>query len=281
MNTGVALDVGGYDGNDTAHYLRMGCFQKVVCIEADPSRAAQIAARFAAEIKTGACEVLNIAVGDREGTLPFYLSRRMPIWNSFDRASAARGGEVDEIFVTTKRFADVLALYGQPDFVKIDVEGADWMCLQSMASTPYIPRYLSCEASKEKGADMILLLAKCGYTKFSLVRQDSFMPIVLPTPGTIGSIVWSVRQWLRLQLRKHQWIHGVLRALKPSREGTKPTSSGDGTTFKIDSAGPTPMEREREHGWYSPGEFLWLWQNVVHSGMIDSVWYDVHAVKEA
>lgn len=275
----LAYDIGGYDGNDTDHYLRLG--YNVVCVEASPTLADKIKARFAAQINAGRCKVLNIAVGDTDGVLPFFLSKTTPIWNSFDRSMAARGGEVNEIAVPARKLSDVLAEHGPADFVKIDVEGADWLCLQSMASTPYVPQYLSCEASKEKGADMILLLAKCGYTRFSLVRQDSFTPIVLPTPGTIGGIVWALRQWLRLQLRKHQWIHGVLRALQPSKEGRKKKMevSGSESTFKIDSAGPTPMEREKEHGWYAAGEFLWLWQNVVHSGMVDSVWYDVHAMK--
>jgi hypothetical protein len=37
---------------------------------------------------------------------------------------------------------------------------------------------------------------------------------------------------------------------------------------------------ERKHGWHSLEEFMHLWTSVLHSGMIDSAWYDVHAAKD-
>lgn len=266
-----AYDIGGYDGSDTAHYLELG--YNVVCVEASPDLAKKITEKFAGEIRDGRCVVLNIGVGNAEGTLPFYLSRN-PIWNSFDREMAARAGAVLEVAVPMRRLADVITEYGSPEFVKIDVEGADYACLQSLAGSAHHPKYLSCEASHEHGAEMVMLLTSMGFDKFNLIRQDSFAPARIPQPGGLASVAWAARQWIRSELRKRPWIHRTLARLKPSQEGSLKNDAGV-AAYAIDSAGPTPMEFKGE--WYSPAAFVWLWQNVVLSGMVDSVWWDIHA----
>jgi hypothetical protein len=124
---------------------------------------------------------------------------------------------------------------------------------------------------------MIGLLMAMGFTKFNLIRQDDFAPVRIPVPGGLAHVKWSLRQWIRLQLRKHPGVLGALRKLKPNKEGTATKSDGGGEAYAIDSAGPTPMEFKGD--WYSPAEFLWLWQNVVHGGTIESAWFDIHAAR--
>jgi FkbM family methyltransferase len=264
----LAFDVGGYDGADTAHYLSLG--YTVVCIEASPALADRIRERFPREIAEGRCEVLNIGVGEVAGRLPFYLSK-YPIWNSFDRRMAARAGEVQEVSVEIRPLCDVMAEYEPAEFVKIDVEGADAACLRSMVA-PF-PQFISFEASRADGADLIALLMTRGYTRFSLVRQDSFAAISIPKAGTLPHVTWSLRQVIRMKLRGWKWLHPLVRTFARNKEGTHPQAR----TYVLDSAGPTPMERT--DGWKSATEFLWLWQNIVDSGMIDSTWYDIHAAR--
>jgi FkbM family methyltransferase len=111
----LAYDIGGYDGSDTAHYLSLG--YNVVCVEASPDLAAKISARFPREVADGRVRVLNIGVGYGSGTLPFYLSTN-PIWNSFDKAMAARAGAVRDVAIPMMPLASVIANNGAPDFVK-------------------------------------------------------------------------------------------------------------------------------------------------------------------
>lgn len=263
----ICYDVGGCDGTDTANYLALG--YDVVCIEASPNLATGLEQRFAREIEAGRCSVLRVGVGNREGTLPFHLSLN-PLWHSFDREMAARAGEVETIHIPVRKLADVISEFGQPEFVKIDVEGADFDCLQSLAASDQRPHFLSCEADSDRGGEMILILIGMGYTQFNLVRQDSHTHARLPVPGTLAAVKWSLRQWLRIQLRRTAWLHGKLAAL---RRATKASSA-------IADAGSGPPPREHRGAWYSAPEFMWLWQSVVYSGLAGSTWWDIHATRD-
>jgi FkbM family methyltransferase len=271
MDTRLAYDVGGYDGADTSHYLSLG--YKVICIEAAPKLAAQISTRFQREISEGQCKVLNIAIGTNNGNAPFYLSSNA-IWNSFDRSMAARNGRmVTEISVPTRTFESILAEHGVPYFLKIDIEGADYACLKALGED--LPQYLSFEAARDS-FDMLLMLADRGYSRFSLIRQDTFEPIMVPFAGTMSHVRWSARQVLRLTLRKYRRLHEALTHLGlPKMMLRNAARSGE---KRVHSAGPTPMERQ--YGWHSTEEFMYLWTSVIYSGMIDSLWYDVHAARD-
>jgi FkbM family methyltransferase len=261
----LAYDVGAHDGSDSAHYLSLG--YSVVAIEASPLKVDILERRFAHEIERGKLKLLNIAVGDRPGVLPFFLSSRS-LWSSFDRNLAARdGSEVTEIQIETRILADVVRDHGDPEFLKIDVEGADYACLRTMGATP---RYLSYEADQQGGAEMILHLIQQGYTAFSLIDQHSSKPVAIAPPGTLRGVKWALRQYLRLEMRKRPYIHDVLKALTPKHRHAN---------VRPKEVPPVLTPMEHEDGWHSPAEFLWLWQNVVASGIIDSSWFDVHARK--
>src|SRR5689334_14492700 len=70
----LIMDVGAYDGTDTAYYLSLG--YRVVAIEADPIRVEALRARFRAEIESGRLSVINTGVADSVGVLPFYRCAR-------------------------------------------------------------------------------------------------------------------------------------------------------------------------------------------------------------
>jgi FkbM family methyltransferase len=272
MDSSLVYDVGGYDGSDTSHYLSLG--YRVICIEAAPNLAEQISTRFTREIAEGRCKVLNVAIGTENGNATFYLSSQ-GLLNSFDRSLAERGGcQVTEITVAMRTFDSILAEYGVPYFLKIDIEGADHACLRALGTD--VPQFVSFEAAPDS-FEMILMLAHRGYSRFSLIRQDTFQPIAVPSPGTWSHLGWSARQVQRLTLRKHSRIHKALTDRKAFfARGRQRLTPHQGPSRL--SAGPTPMERQQ--GWHSVEEFMHLWTNVTHSGMIDSVWYDIHAARD-
>jgi FkbM family methyltransferase len=272
MDEGLVYDVGGYDGSDTAHYLSLG--YRVLCIEAAPDLAERLLVRFHHHVADGRCKILNVAIGERNGHLPFYLSS-LPFLSSFDRSIAGRDGcQVTEITVPTRTFGSILDEHGVPYFLKLDIEGSDDVCLKALGED--LPKYLSFEASKDS-LDEILTLIKLGYSRFSLIRQNDFQPVTIPFPGTTSHLGWSARQFARMKLRSHPRLHravvnlaGRLASLQQKR------SSGPEVKF---SSGPTPMERR--DGWYAAEEFVHVWTSAAHGGMIDSaVWYDVHAVRD-
>lgn len=121
-------------------------------------------------------------------------------------------GAVVKISLPIRTFDGIVAEYGVPYFLKIDIERAGYVCLKSLSGD--IPQYLSFEAGRDS-FDMLLMLASRGYSRFSLIRQDTFEPIVVPFAGTMLHVKWSARQIVRLSLRKHSRLHKGLTHLLP------------------------------------------------------------------
>ena len=268
----LVYDIGGYDGSDSAHYVSLG--YKVICVEASPVMADKIRARHNDYIANGLLTVLNIGVGTENGTLPFFVSQN-PLWSSFDEGMASRAGKPEILDIQMRSLSDLIYDCGKPYFVKIDVEGRDFDCLKSLFTSASAgnewssPPYLSCEADKINGDEMLFMLVRMGYTKFNLVRQDTYQHIQIPAAGLFSHTAWSARQLLRQKLRKRRWLHKILVKAKNSRTTVNPSISH--------GAGPPPMAHTGS--WHSPADFIRLWRDVVQSGMIDSTWYDVHVTK--
>lgn len=269
----LAYDVGVYDGADTAHYLSLG--YRVIGVEASPDLCEKLRHKFAAEIAAGRYTLLNVAIGERDHeVLPFWLSEN-PQWNSFDHAAATREGKsATRIDVPTQTTASIFREHGVPEFLKVDIEGFDHVCLQGMGEA--CPRYVSFEADKQHCDELVLDLYYRGYTQFSLVQQRQMRPVVLPAAGTLAHVQWSARQWLRWLLRKHSGIHRAIAGVRSSLRwgGRRRAHQKDPNKLTMINPGLTPMQHQV---WHGLSEFLWLWRNVIASGMIDSSWYDVHA----
>lgn len=68
MLADLIYDVGVNNGDDTAYSLHRGCR---VAIEADPILASRATERFAREIADGRLTILNVAIAEEPGDLPF------------------------------------------------------------------------------------------------------------------------------------------------------------------------------------------------------------------
>lgn len=272
----LAYDVGVFDGADTAHYLSLG--YKVIGVEASPDLCNQLQQRFAKEIDRGTYILLNVAIGEADGSvMPFWLSEN-PQWNSFDYAAATRDGKTaTQISVPTRTMASIFKEYGSPEFLKVDIEGADFICLRGIGE--YCPQFVSFEASKEGCDEILMNLASRGYNRFSLVQQKPLRPVIIPSAGSLAHVHWSARQWLRWQLRKRAWLHHTVAGARSSIRwaARRRAHRRDPSRVQLLEHTLTPMEHS--DGWYSFSDFLWLWRNVIASGMIDSTWFDIHATR--
>lgn len=263
-------DVGGFDGTDTARYLNLGA--RVVTIEADPALAQKLTERFEKDIAKGDCTILNVAVAEKEGVLPFWICQENAALNSFDKASLDRHGlNATAIDVPCRPFQSILDEYGVPFFLKIDIEGNDKHCVLPLTKHS-APQFLSFEAG-QNDLYLILHLHSIGFTKFNLIRQDVLQSYSPPRPGSLNHVKWSARQWARIWLRNHKGLHRVARklaALKPAAPSEKLIGR---------SSGPTPMQTV--DGWRSINEMVQDWSSLVYGGQIGTAWWDVHAKRDA
>jgi FkbM family methyltransferase len=179
----LIYDIGLFDGADTAYYLFRG--YNVVAVEANPLMIQQAESRFSKEIAAKRLTLLHVGVSDTAGAATFWISDH-PDWSSFDRACASRDGTAHiPVSVSTVPFSRLLAEYGVPHYLKIDIEGNDRLCIDALRGSE-IPKYISVESEcvgdttvlGDKEALAILeLLRDVGYRQFKLVNQRGWTPV--------------------------------------------------------------------------------------------------------
>jgi FkbM family methyltransferase len=180
----LVYDVGMYNGSDTASYLEQG--YRVVAIEANPLLVAQARERFAQELGAGRLTLLELAVGSTDGTVPFYLSHGPdPGWSTGDGERAEQLSQRPEVSfeavqVESRRFERILAEHGVPYYLKIDVEGADLLCIRALEQFRERPAYVSVEIPNRYLQESLALqefedlcgLYRLGYERFKIVNQS-------------------------------------------------------------------------------------------------------------
>jgi FkbM family methyltransferase len=172
----LVFDVGMHQGEDTAFYLRKG--YRVVGFEASPSLAEQCRSRFANEIRDGRVTIVEGAIAAAgESTVTFFVHKHMTIWGTTDEDWVERnamGGESDRIEVPAVDFGDHLR-EAVPWFMKVDIEGADRLCLEELAAVRERPAFVSIESEKADFSQLVeevALLETLGYDRFAPVQQD-------------------------------------------------------------------------------------------------------------
>lgn len=179
----IIYDVGMHEGQDTIFYLKKGF--KVVAIEANPmlcDKAAQNK-EFQAYIKTGQLVVLNMGIASIEGNMDFYINNKNSEWSSFNKDIAERAGDIcEKINIQCTELSNIIKRYGNPYYVKIDIEGYDHIALQSLEKAAIYPKFISVE----NGSGMVKTLNKMGYNCFKYIKQNNIYETVLPKPAKEG-----------------------------------------------------------------------------------------------
>jgi FkbM family methyltransferase len=162
----VVFDVGMNNGDDSAYYLSQGF--RVVAIEANPVLVEKARGRFEREIANGQLSIEGIAISDEIGKIPFWINEERTEFSSVIEERARRNGmrcRLAEIEGLT--FETLLERYGVPYYLKLDIEGAERFCLESLRSFP-LPSFISVEA---ESLEYQQLLWQLGYREFAIVDQ--------------------------------------------------------------------------------------------------------------
>jgi FkbM family methyltransferase len=262
MDRRLIYDVGVNDGADSAFYLGRG--YRVVGVEANPVLAGLLRTRFAAEILQGSFVLLDVAIGADEGEAEFWVSDTS-IWSSLDKQMAAREGRrTRPIVVHTRPFGSIIAEHGVAYYCKVDIEGADRMCLKGLAPET-APQYISVEMSPADAGEDLGLLKALGYTKFKIVGQAARSQ---PLPW-VTSLVY------RLPWRLAKLVRDANRRLRGVR-------SVAGWRFGVNSSGPFAEDTPGPWRTYASALRLWRFLRDIDlrldaRGLHD--WFDIHATR--
>lgn len=187
----LVFDLGMCYGEDAEFYLKKGF--KVVSVEANPALCDRARTRFAREVGCGQLVVVNGAVADKPGRIDFYVCRDEPARSTTVpelRDFWARQGETFEaIEVSTITVDDLFSRFGEPYYLKSDVEGQDLTVLRSLSRIAIAPSFLSFEVDFSHLREAMALLEGLGYRKFGLVDQRSVPDQVVPHPACEGGSI--------------------------------------------------------------------------------------------
>jgi FkbM family methyltransferase len=187
----VVFDVGMHRGEDTAFYLAMGF--DVVGFEADPHHAAACRERFAGAIAAGRVTIVEGAIDAGPGShVTFFRNPTLSVWGTTDGEWVERRNDIgafEQVTVPRVDFDTELARHGVPHFLKIDIEGADRVCLEALRRCESRPRYVSIESEKFSWEALLAefdLLDELGYGRFAAVQQASIPGRMMRTADRYG-----------------------------------------------------------------------------------------------
>ena len=280
MTSDLIFDVGMNNGDDTAYYLFKGF--RVVAIEADPTLVERARERFAEPISQGRLELVNVAIGPREETAPFWICESKSEWNSFDRRIASRDGlACHAIEVRCRRFRGLLEQYGVPYYLKIDIEGHDGYCVADLDPRD-LPRYLSLEMAS---VDSLWALRDLGYKSYKLITQNDHSQLSVDP--------FSLKALVKRQLLPYPALYRFSRALarvvgrRPLRFASvrtnhhgPETTNGRPWKFSLGSSGPFGEETSGRWRTVEDTAYTWITYQLGRTSYGPpglSIWHDVHA----
>ena len=162
----IIYDFGACDGGNIPYYLLKS--DLVIAIEANPSLVERIKQKFEKEIIQKKLIVLNYLISNKndENLEDFfvhktnhYLSRTNPEKNKINN--------FNKIKLKSKNAVDIIKEFGEPYYIKIDMEGQDHLILKDLFLSKIKPPYISAEAHK---IEVFTILSALGeYESFKLV----------------------------------------------------------------------------------------------------------------
>lgn len=181
----VIYDIGMNGGEDTEYYLAKGF--RVVAVDANPFQCQRVEKKLEKFINTRRLKILNLGVTDGvEPEKDFFVNTKLSAWSSFNRDLAGRKGHpLNKVRVQCSNITEIIKQWGEPYYIKVDVEGSEAVVINELMKSRIFPPYLSVSG----GAIHIDLLLKNGYDSFKYIPQEDVNKITPRFPPREGVYV--------------------------------------------------------------------------------------------
>jgi FkbM family methyltransferase len=194
MEKQLIYDVGMHHAKDTEFYLRKGF--RVVAIEANQALIQQVEKRLANFIADGSLTILYVAIAPEPGEIEFYINKDKDDWSTISKDYVEKnenfGTNHTVVKVKGDTFRNIVSRHGVPYYLKIDIEGADMLCLEDLLTFSVRPKFLSLElalADFDDGFNELATLWKLGYRQFKIMNQAMNVRLKSPNPPREGTYV--------------------------------------------------------------------------------------------
>jgi hypothetical protein len=167
----IIYDLGSNNGDDIPYYLLKS--DLVIAVEANPALSEHIKSRFADAIAAGTLIVENcvISTGDGGDKAPFWIHKTNDVLSQCLRPDPSAINDYEEVLLPARSVVGLIERYGDPLYIKIDVEHYDAAILEELFCKGIRPPYISAEAHSIEVFSLLVALGK--YTSFKLVDGKS------------------------------------------------------------------------------------------------------------
>jgi len=163
----IIYDLGSNNGDDIPYYLKKA--DVVVAVEANPLLCRDIESRFPTAIANDRLFVEHCVVttDDTVNEVYFYISKRNHVLSQFPKPDDSVIGDFEKVLLPSKSILSLIAKYGQPHYIKVDIERYDGAILRALFLGNIRPRYISAESHS---IEVFSILVGSGrYNAFKLV----------------------------------------------------------------------------------------------------------------
>jgi FkbM family methyltransferase len=166
----VIYDFGMNNGDDVEYYL-LKC-DRVVAVEANAALCELATKRFVRDIEAGRLAILNVALAERETAEPitFYIHKTNHVLSQLPKPEPELLDEFEPVRVPCRTPSSIVAEFGPPLYVKVDIEHYDLPVLRDLFAAGILPPQISAESHS---AGVFACLVENNYEKFALVDGRS------------------------------------------------------------------------------------------------------------
>ena len=246
----TVFDVGMFDAEDTRYYLEEGF--RVVAVEANPHFVQKANDRFRNEIASGQFTPIHSAISPTGEDVELTLSGMDLGSSSLFSDRIAHRQPVGAIRVPGVTLVQLFERYGVPHYLKVDIEGADGLCVLSL--TPETrPRFLSFEVGDDVD-ELIAHAEKVGFTHFKIMSQT----------------------WFRELANQDNFLDRAARRLMRGLGYQDPMRVKRAGRFFVSGASSGPVPWRSDGKWYSGVDARARLRAAADANRLHG-WYDIHA----
>ena len=166
----IIYDFGANNGDNIKYYIQKSDI--VIAVEADPKLCDIIKNKYQNEILEKRLFIENYIVtsGVSQNSELFYLHRERPLLNQYPKPDNKDLHNFKPVTLPSKNIIDIIKKYGEPYYIKIDLENYDHILLENLFINNIKPPYISAESMTLNTFAILVYLGN--YKSFKLVNGD-------------------------------------------------------------------------------------------------------------
>jgi len=166
----IIYDLGAGKGENLSYYLLKA--DLIIAVEANPENYIYIKNKFKSEISKKKIILINSIITDKNSDLEnFYVHKSNYLLGQYPKPENSLLHEFEIIKIQSINILDLISKYGQPYYIKIDLEKYDDIIFEKILTNKFKPDYISVEATNQKIIELISL--NTDYISFKIVEGNN------------------------------------------------------------------------------------------------------------